>query len=280
MSQEEKADALMIQGDKKVKSFWPGGSKYEEASEMYVKAANLYKVVKKWDEAGKAFLKSADCQIKAQTKHEAATNYAEAANCFKKVNTPEAVNCLKLAIEIYLDMGRFPMAAKYHKDIAELYETDNNLEDAIQHYTTAAEFYTGEEAASSANQCLLKVAQFAAAIKKYELAIEKFEVVANASINNPLLKWSVKEYLFKAGICNFVLDVDKTESALEKYKDIDVTFSSSRECILLENLIKYYKEGKVDKFTDELIAYDKLSPLDKWKVDMFTLIKASINSLT
>jgi len=84
MSNEEKAEAFIVQAANKLKSFWMTSTKYEEASELYVKAANLYKVAKKWGEAGKAFLKSADCQIKAQSKHEAATNYVDASNCFKK----------------------------------------------------------------------------------------------------------------------------------------------------------------------------------------------------
>jgi len=278
MSQEEKAEALLLQADKKLKSFWPSSSKFEEASEMYVIAANLYKVAKKWGEAGKAFLRSADCQIKAQSKHEAATNYVDAANCFKKVDVPESINCLKLAIEIYLDMGRFPMAAKYHKDIAEQYEGDSNLDEAIKHYTTAAEYYASEEAGSSANQCLLKVAQFASQLEKYELAIEKFEAVAQASVENSLVKWSVKEYLLKAGLCHLAsTDLINARRALEKYQEMDVTFSSTRECKLLKDLSDAYENADTDAFTNVIVDYDRLSPLDNWKTAILLRIKNSIS---
>jgi len=256
-------------------------SKYEEASEMYVKAANLYKVAKKWGEAGRSFLKSADCQIKAQSKHEAATNYVEAANCFKKVEVPEAINCLKLSIEIYLDMGRFPIAAKHHKDIAELYESETNLDEAIKHNTTAAEYYASEEAGSSANQCLLKVAQFAAQLEKYDLATEQFEKVAQASIDNALLKWSVKEYLLKAGLCHLAsTDVINTRRALEKYQEMDVTFSSTRECKFLKDLADAYENSDVDAFTNIVVAYDSLSPLDNWKTSILLRIKNAIGEVS
>jgi len=281
MSQEEKAEAYIVQAGNKLKSFWMTAAKYEEASEFYVKAANLYKVAKKWGEAGKAFLKSADCQIKAQSKHEAATNYVEAANCFKKVDVPESINCLKLAIEIYLDMGRFPIAAKHHKDIAEQYEGESNLEEAIKHFTTAAEYYASEEAGSSANQCLLKVAQFAAQLEKYDLAIEKFEQVAQASIDNTLLKWSVKEYLLKAGFCHLATtDIITARRALEKYQEMDVTFGSTRECIFLKNLTDAYENGDIDAFTNVVVEYDRLSPLDNWKTSILLRIKKSIGDVS
>lgn len=51
------------------------------------------------------------------------------------------------------------------------------------------------------NKCLLKVAHFAAQLEQYDKAIENLESVSASSIDNPLTKWSVKEYFFKAGLC-------------------------------------------------------------------------------
>ena len=52
------------------------------------------------------------------------------------------------------------------------------------------------------NKCLLKVAHFAAQLEQYDVAIEKLETVATASVDNPLTKWSLKEYFLKAGLCH------------------------------------------------------------------------------
>ena len=48
MSQEDKARALVEKAEKKLASWslFGGGSKYEDAAEMYTKAANLFKVSK------------------------------------------------------------------------------------------------------------------------------------------------------------------------------------------------------------------------------------------
>jgi len=82
------------------------------------------------------------------------------------------------AIEIYTDMGRFTMAAKHHQSIAEIYESDAvDLERAVHHYEQAADYFRGEESNSSANKCLLKVAQYAAQLENYDKAIQIYEQV-------------------------------------------------------------------------------------------------------
>jgi alpha-soluble NSF attachment protein len=60
---------------------------------------------------------------------------------------------------------------------------------------------------SLANKCLLKVAQFAADLKLYQVAIEKYEQVASAAVDDPLLKWSLKDYFFRAGLCHLLTGV-------------------------------------------------------------------------
>lgn len=60
---------------------------------------------------------------------------------------------------------------------------------------------------SLANKCLLKVAQISADLEDYPTAIEKYEQVAAASADDPLLKWSLKEYFLKAGLCHLCTDV-------------------------------------------------------------------------
>lgn len=93
----------------------------------------------------------------------------------------ESVNCLLKAIEIYTDMGRFTMAAKHHQTIAEVYETEAaDLERAVQHYEQAADYFKGEESNSSANKCMLKVAQYAAQLENYDKAIKIYEQVCFA----------------------------------------------------------------------------------------------------
>lgn len=46
-AQVNQANQLVIDAEKKLKSWWPfGGNKFEDALEMFQKAANLYKMTK------------------------------------------------------------------------------------------------------------------------------------------------------------------------------------------------------------------------------------------
>ncbi|KAG8232653.1 hypothetical protein J437_LFUL012613 [Ladona fulva] len=190
---EQKAMQLMAEAEKKLHSskgffgaLFGGSAKVDDAIECYQRAANTFKMAKNWGSAGNAFCEAAGLHAKAGSRHDAATSFVDAANCYKKSDPKDAVICLMKAIEIYTDMGRFTLAAKHHQSIAELYEAGDcggggsggggaDLERAISHYEQAADYFRGEESNSSANKCLLKVAQYAAQLEKYDKAVQIYE---------------------------------------------------------------------------------------------------------
>uniref|UniRef100_A0A7N6BMC9 N-ethylmaleimide-sensitive factor attachment protein, alpha b n=1 Tax=Anabas testudineus TaxID=64144 RepID=A0A7N6BMC9_ANATE len=242
---EKEAMALMAEAEKKLKSsqsffgsLFGGSSKLEEACDMYVRAANMYKMAKNW--------------------------------C-------EAINCLNRAIEIYTDMGRFTIAAKHHITIAEIYETELvDIDKAIAHYEQAADYYKGEESTSSANKCLLKVATYAAQLEQYPKAIEIYEQVGTHAMDSTLLKYSAKDHFFKAALCHFCVDMLNAKLAVQKYEEMFPAFSDSRECKLLKKLLDAYEEQNVDAYTDSVKEYDTISRLDQWLTTMLLRIKKTI----
>lgn len=52
------------------------------------------------------------------------------------------------------------------QEIAELYEQDQNLGQAINYYERAADLFQSEDVTTSANQCKQKIAQFAAQLEQ------------------------------------------------------------------------------------------------------------------
>ncbi|KAG5461055.1 MAG: soluble NSF attachment protein [Olpidium bornovanus] len=108
----------MAKADKKANSTsWFGGNKFEEAGDLYAKAANSFKLAKQWNEAkwhdveeswrgetsgtyvreippgtspgkeaGDAFTKQADMQLRQSERDEAANTYINASKCYKKSN--------------------------------------------------------------------------------------------------------------------------------------------------------------------------------------------------
>lgn len=130
---------------------------------------------------------------------------------------------------------------------------------------------------SLANKLWLKVADISALDGEYQKAIDSYEKVANQSINSNLMRYSVKEYLLKAGICHLAADdMIAANRALEKYRDMDPTFAGQREHQLLVDLIQAIEEGDQEVYSDKLYAYDQMSKLDKWKTALFLRIKGKI----
>uniref|UniRef100_A0A8C0DCT3 NSF attachment protein beta n=1 Tax=Balaenoptera musculus TaxID=9771 RepID=A0A8C0DCT3_BALMU len=242
---EREAVQLMAEAEKRVKAshsflrgLFGGNTRIEEACEMYTRAANMFKMAKNWS---------------------------------------EAINCLNAAVDIYTDMGRFTIAAKHHISIAEIYETELvDIEKAIAHYEQSADYYKGEESNSSANKCLLKVAAYAAQLEQYQKAIEIFEQVGANTMDNPLLKYSAKDYFFKAALCHFIVDELNAKLALEKYEEMFPAFTDSRECKLLKKLLEAHEEQNSEAYTEAVKEFDSISRLDQWLTTMLLRIKKSI----
>uniref|UniRef100_A0A673JFG7 Beta-soluble NSF attachment protein n=1 Tax=Sinocyclocheilus rhinocerous TaxID=307959 RepID=A0A673JFG7_9TELE len=268
---EKEAIQLMAEADKKVKSsgsflggMFGGNQKVEEACEMYARAANMFKMAKNWSAAGNAFCQAARLHMQLQNKHDSATSYIDAGNAFKK--SPPF--CLQ---------GRFTIAAKHHITIAEVYESELvDIEKAIAHYEQAADYYKGEESNSSANKCLLKVASYSAQLEQYPKAIEIYEQVGSNTMDNPLLKYSAKEYFFKASLCHFIVDELNAKLAVGKYEEMFPAFSDSRECKLLKKLLEAHEEQNAEAFTEAVKEFDSISRLDQWLTTMLLRIKKTI----
>ena len=185
---------------------------------------------------------------------------------------------MQQAISIFTEIGRFPTAAKLEKELAELFEEDEKFEEACQHYQTAADYFESENQKSSANQCIVKVAHLNALAEKYDDAIEQFEKAAQASVEDRLLKWGAKEFLFKAGVCRLarITDVEEQitemEPKIEEYKDLDVHFGGSYECKLLEGVIPAMEKQDITAFKKAMRDYNNVQKLDGWKTTMFLKI--------
>ncbi|KAI9252627.1 soluble NSF attachment protein [Sporodiniella umbellata] len=257
-----------------------GNSKYEEAAEYYEKAGNMYKLAQQWKNAGDAFVEAAQLfQRGNSAKFEGSRAYDNAAKSYKRTDPKAAISALNEAVRLDQEGGNFRSAARHFQDIAELYETElSQPSDAYTSYQSAADLYLADDSPAIANKCLLKVAQIAAELEDYSNAIQKYEQVAAASVDDPLLKWSLKEHFFRAGLCHLCTDdVVKTNQALASYCNMDVSFEATREHILLKGLTECVEQGDIERFTTLVYDYDKLTRLDAWKTAVLLKIKKAID---
>lgn len=281
---EAKAAALVAEAKKKMtsskgffSSLFGGGGGSDEALEMLARAANLYKMAKKWGEAGNTFSSIAQHHVKAGSKHDAATNLVDAANCYRKTDPKEATATFQKAIDIYTEMGRFTIAAKHHQTIAEIAETElADLEKAMQHFELASDYFRGEESNSAANKCLVKVAQFSAQLENYDKAVQIYEQVAASCLESNLLKYSAKDYFFKAALCHLCIDPLNASHAIQRYEDQYPAFGDARECKLIRSLVSALEEQDVESFTNTVAEYDSISRLDAWHTALLLKVKKGI----
>ncbi|CAA0836640.1 Alpha-soluble NSF attachment protein 2 [Striga hermonthica] len=198
--------------EKKLAGWSLFGSKYEDAAELFDKAASAYKLAKSWNQAGAVYVKLASCHLKLDSKHEAANAYADAAYCYNKSNTKESISCLEDPIDLVMDIGRLNTCAKYYKEVAELYEQEQNLEQAIVYYKKVVDLFQSEDVTASANEYKQKVAQYPKAIKIYE-------DIAQQSLTDGLLKYCVKGHLLNAGFCQLCKNDDGAiNNASDRYQ--------------------------------------------------------------
>lgn len=255
--------------------------KYEDAAELYSKAGAQYKIAKEWQLAGDAYKKAAENSEKCGNDPEAINFYTQAAKAFKNSSPAECVQLLQFIVEKQQANGKFSTAAKLFKEIAEIQESEMKYPQAIKAYESAADCFKADDATTSAHQCMLKVADFCAQMEDYKKAIDIYEQVAEASVDNNLTKWSVSQYLFKAALCYLAEDSklsnsSGTQVALEKYKDMHAQFENSREFVLLNKLCAAYDEADAEKYTDAVFEYDQISKLDPWKSSILLKVKQAI----
>ncbi|KAL8657922.1 MAG: hypothetical protein Q9226_001447 [Calogaya cf. arnoldii] len=261
-------------------SFFGGRTeKWEGAADLYTEAANAFRMQKQGTEAGQAFERAASIQTsKLSEPDDAANSLTEAYKSYRKSSPQDAARVLSQAITHYTTKGNFRRAATNQQNLAELYEVEVGDEKAaLEAYEVAAGWFEGDNAEALANKLFLKVGDLAAIAGEYHKAVEQYEKVAKSSVSNNLMKWSVKDYFLKAGICHLASgDTVATSRALESYRDLDPTFPSTREHQLLVDLAEAVEQGDQEVFAEKLFQYDQLSKLDKWKTTLLLRVKEGI----
>ncbi|KJZ80405.1 Putative vesicular-fusion protein sec17-like protein [Hirsutella minnesotensis 3608] len=278
--------ALLQKAEQTVKSAGGGFSffggredKYQNAADLYIQAANAFKMQKQNIDAGKAFELAAQIQTsKLNEPDDAANTLVDAFKAYRKDDPHAAVRCLNVSVDRYCAKGNFRRAASHKEQMGELYEQDlGDAKSALECYEAAAGWYEGDNANALANKLWLKVADVSALDGDYYKAIDNFEKVAEQSINNNLMRYSVKEYFLKAGICHLASgDLVAAQRAIERYSEMDPGFATQRECMLLRDLCEAIEAKSQEQFTDKIFLYDQVSKLDKWKTNLLVRVKDSI----
>ena len=197
-----------------------------------------------------------------------ANTLQEAYKAYRKTSPENAARVLSTAIDHYLSKGNFRRAATQKQYLAELYEEIQNNREARKAYEDAARWYEDDNAGALANKLFLKGGDLAALDGDYVPAIQHYEHVAKQAVSNNLMRFSVKDYLLRAGVCHLAHDIIGAKRAVEQYRELDPSFGGTRECQLLVDLIEAVEKGEAKLFAEKLFRYDQLSPLNPWYTSM------------
>ncbi|KAJ5069919.1 alpha-soluble nsf attachment protein [Anaeramoeba ignava] len=280
-AQEEKANDLFEKAQKKMKSFvfYSSEIKFDEAQTMFIKAANLYKILNNWEKAGESFLMASECQKQMKDEYLVASHLLDAAKCFRKTNIDKSIELIEKAITIYLQIGKLNLVGKYSQDLAEFYEKKKDFKKAIEYYRKAADFYDTENNKGDAQHCLAKLAPIYADLEEYSQATQIYENLAMEYLDNPSLKYSVQEMFFMACLCRFCEgDLEVAQSAYERYLEQDVIFASHKKAKLIEGLIKVFEEGDLEAFSTLIFNYDQEAKLTLLQTTLLLRIKKLITT--
>ena len=206
-------------------------------------------------------------------------------HCYKKVDTKKAIASFRSSIEMLCDASRLSQAARLSKEIAELFENDeDSAEDsvvlAIESYQQAAELYEMEQQKSQGSQCLAKVAELSSAAKDppdYLRAAEIYEGLGKNCLDSNLLKYNAKGYFLQCVLCHLAnRDSVGAGQAMSRFSSMDYTLRESREGKFADELVVCTDGGDSEGFATACFEYDRISKLDPWKTTVLLAIRKTI----
>lgn len=250
----------------------------EDATDLYIQAANLYRLLKDFNQAGAQFVKAAEIQESLGNHNDCANHLVEAYKCFKGVSPSDAISALSKAIHIFLTQnGQFRRAANFTMDLAELYESVNDNESAAKSYEQAGDYFTTDHAEALANKAFLKCADLFALDGNYKKAVELYDNIIKNLLGNSLSRWSLKDHFFKVILCVLCMDdVIEANKRTDQFLQDDPSWAQSREYKLVQGILDSIDQGDVEGFSDKVFDYDQFSKLDKLKTQLLLKVKNSV----
>lgn len=274
----EDADELLRKASKKRNAiFKRGPEKYEAAAELYTRAGRLLRGSERDAEAGEAFRLASECHAKAKQEYEAGTALVSAANCLKVADSPRAARCLRLSGTHFERAGKISAAAKHLQEAGELYDSDGDPDDALECYMKAAEHFEAERAPGHATQCLARIGSIRAQRGEFDAAVDCLERAAKESLSSDLLRYSARDYMFRAFLCMIVKgDYATSAKNLDKYCSWDPAFAASREATFARRLVAACQSPSTGAVSDAVGDFEEVGKFGQWHAKMIAKIRKAV----
>lgn len=216
---------------------------------------------------------------------EAAEAYADAAMNFNNERkTAEAIANYELACQMLAEQGRFVKAAEIHLDLADIFEKEHKLKQAVPHVHKAVDYFESEQKLATLKKTKERLASLNSLAGYYDDAIEYYESVANSILKDGTdSKLKAREYLFKAGLCQLAQvkdpeeDLEMAEDKIKEYKDMDKYFQKSAGLRLLNGIMDAFDEKSIALYQKALREYDDNdAEMDTWMTAILEVIYTNV----
>jgi alpha-soluble NSF attachment protein len=212
------------------------------------------------------------------SQHDAVSDRIQAAECYRRVDPNKAVGLYKAVVATQCELGKFGRAAQILETVGEIYEAQNNVEEALEAYSKAADYHSSENAGSRASKCLEKVALLSASAGEYDHSSRTFEQLGTSALESNLLKFGAKKHFMHSGFCYLARgDAVAARMAYDRFSQMDLSFANSREAKVLDDVIVAYDEMNTEAFSTALADYDRVCTLNAWETSLLLRIKKTID---
>ncbi len=276
--------------------------KFDDCASYFYRAAISYRASGRYRESADSLVMCAKMYTNLKQFLEAATLYTEAADIFSFVDKGECVRCLRSAISIYCDAGKFDIAARMERKVALLHFNSKHWEEAAFHFKKASNFLAGEQMLDQADQCLEYAKICFQELNELDKARNVLETLARNVLEQNLRRFNGKAYLFDAllmmiaepikyaytDVTEVILkpgvkqtgivtvddvvkrhSVDKYKAVLQQsreYEQLDPYFRVCKECLFIDNIIKARLEWNLHMTADHIYYWNNVRPLGRFQI--------------
>lgn len=279
--------------------------KWDDAAMYFYKSSISYRICGKWREGAEVLKRCAEMHEQLKLYLEAATLYTEVAEIFMKVDKGEAVATTRKAISIYCDAGRFDIAGRMERKIADMHFMNKHWEEAAFHYKKCANFLSGEQLLDQSDACLEAAAVAMMELKELDEARNLWELIASGCVQSNLRRFQARDALFMGVLCMVGIpwrypyhELDGTEentveaivdrvgqakySEIEamiiEYEKIDYLWRCAKEIAFFKNIIKYRLAFEIHDLVDHMYFWNNVRPLTRFQLQFLKVMIEEVST--
>ncbi|MES1909635.1 MAG: hypothetical protein MHM6MM_002340 [Cercozoa sp. M6MM] len=283
------AEKLESDAIKRLNSWSPFGlgksAKIEDAAELFKQSAVQYKLARQFAKCAEMHARAADCRAQIDDHFDAAKHWEEGGKfAAKDGDYAAAERMFSKAIETHKLRNRLQSAAKLEMALGELLRDNDHPEAAIAAFQRCADLAEMEDKTVQQHKAMLAIAHLSAQVGDYSTAVQQFDAVARASLDNRLAAHSCTEYFFKAMCCRLCQDetcsdIDSLTESLERYADMYPPFENTREHRLLSQLLSVYVKQDLDAWATACYEFEQIVPLRDFEGVLLLKAKKQLGSI-